>query len=39
LFSGGTWLKPFAASALPLMATMEWAVMLERSPVSRLMPP
>jgi hypothetical protein len=32
-------LKPLAASALPLMATIECAVMLERSPVMREMPP
>src|SRR5262245_17022807 len=31
--------KPLAASALPLMAMMECAVMLERSPVMREMPP
>ena len=39
LLSGGTWLKPLAASALPLMAMIECAVMLERSPVRRETPP
>jgi len=33
------WLKPFAASALPLIAMIECAVMLERSPVARQIPP
>jgi hypothetical protein len=39
LLSGGTWLKPLSAIALPLIAMIEWPVMLERSPVAREMPP
>jgi hypothetical protein len=39
LLSGGTWLKPFIAIALPLIAMMEWPLMLERSPVRREIPP
>src|SRR5687767_6632464 len=39
LLSGGTWLKAFSAIALPLMAMMLAAEMLERVPVRRFMPP
>ena len=31
--------EPLCRQALPLMAMIEWAVMLERSPVTREMPP
>jgi len=39
LLSGGTWLKPLIASALPRIAMIELAVMLERSPVRWQRPP
>jgi hypothetical protein len=39
LFSGGTELKPLIASALPRIAMIELAVMLERSPVRWDRPP
>ncbi len=39
LFSGGTWLKPLIASALPRIAMIEFAVMLEISPVWWQRPP
>ena len=39
LLRGGTWLKPLIASALPRIAMIEFAVMLERSPVFWQRPP
>ena len=39
LLSGGTWLKPLIASALPRIAMMELAVICERSPVRWHRPP
>jgi hypothetical protein len=39
LLSGGTALKPLMASALPRIAMIELAVMLERSPVRCEQPP
>jgi len=39
LLKGGTWLKPFMAIALPLIAMIEFVVMDERLPVMREVPP
>ena len=39
LLSGGTWLNPLMASALPRMAMIELAVMEDRSPVRWHRPP